>query len=324
MQKLLFYPQINFPNSKWSVRTFLYWDNVGIIVPDIRDNQIIDDFTKTLIDINFIHKVDPYSISNFNKYQESLRTVIFSDNNLIRDSILNFKKSNYVKIHSRKFDYHLFKELEIIGVAKNINNSDWYYVEKNLGSLMMNFLTTTLSFEHDYIPTTDSPLNLRIEYNSVLNDVQYNSRNIKHAVRSKILDELMPYPIDFDITKLRKFKEKYQSDLINFRNHIENIVFKISIITDENQRDFLLNNEVLEINNKKVELFNKMKVFNLSKIVFGGACGLVATAIPLISDPSFPQIPAFVYGIYSLYNEINRPKINNPIKYLALTDKINN
>lgn len=34
MDNLLYYPSINLPDTDWTIRTLLYYDNIGSIVPE--------------------------------------------------------------------------------------------------------------------------------------------------------------------------------------------------------------------------------------------------------------------------------------------------
>jgi len=131
----------------------------------------------------------------------------------------------------------------------------------------------------------------------------------------------MPYPMELDLKKIKRFKEKHYDDLCKFRKHIEKFVFSASLIADISKREIAIKRELTEIHDQKEFLLRKMKEFNFNKILFGGACGLFATTTPLVVDPSLKELPALLYGLYAVYKDTQKRKINDPIHYLALTEK---
>lgn len=327
MDKVLYYPYINLPDDKWTIRTILYWDKVGSIIPQSygqEDN--FTPFTDSLLKNGLLERISPDTVWSVSNYENSLRDAILNDTNLIDKAKRNFLSGNFSKIHREKFHYHLFDELVKLEVAQKVNFTDWFIVEENVGKLMMTFLSTVLSIEGDFQPTTDNTSNLDVTFSSqntgkYLSEFRMDSDVASVNVRGDILERIMPYPIDIDLYKLRKFKERHNNELKSFRRYIEKIVFSSSLIADNDKRTMAIEREIRDINDQKEELIRKMREFNFQKIFFGGACGLVATATPLLLDPSFVGVPALLYGLYTIYNETKREKIEDPIHYLALTDK---
>ncbi len=327
MDKVLYYPYINLPDDKWTIRTILYWDKVGSIIPQTygQDDKFTP-FTDSLLKNGLVERISPDTVWSVSNYENSLRDAILNDTILIDKAKRNFLTGNFHKIHREKFHYHLFDELVKLEVAQKVNYTDWFIVEENVGKLMMTFLATVLSIEGDFQPTTDQISNLDVTFlnrnsDKYLSDFRKDSDVLSVNVRGDILERIMPYPIDIDLYKLRKFKDRHNDELKSFRRYIEKIVFSSSLIADQNKRTMAIEREIKDINEQKDELLKKMQEFRFQKIFFGGACGLVATATPLLLDPSFVGVPALLYGLYAIYNDTKREKIENPIHYLALTDK---
>lgn len=331
MEKILYYPYINLPNNKWTSKTLLYWDKIGSIVPRNYDTRgSFDSFTGQLFNQGFLEKVDPYDVWTVPKYEFCLNEAINNGDKLIENSKINFANGHYVKIHIEKFHYNVFENLIQLKVAQRVNNSDWFVVESNVAKFMMTFLATILSIEKGYQPTTDSIDNLDLSYNNLplqkySNNVIVSNNTLTSNIRTNFLENLLPYPIDNDLNKIIRFKERHFAELSYFRKHLERIIFEISLISDENIRGRAIQFHLEEIITMKNELVSKMKENNFNKIFFSGTCGLLATATPMIIDPQLIGIPALIYGLYTIYKETNKDKIINPIKYLALIDeKFNN
>jgi len=325
MDKALYYPNIN-PPKGWTLRALLYWDKIGTIVPQsygTRDR--FDSFTVKLINQGILERVDPDDIWNVSNYQDSLIEAINKGDQLIQNSRINFQNGKCVRIHFEKFHYLVFDELIKLKIANRENSSDWLRVESNVAKLIMTFLASVLSLEKDYQLTTDEIDSLDVSFNDLPND-SYLS-NIKDSndvltanLRTNILEDLLPYPFDDDLKKIMRFKEKYHSELISFRRKIERVIFEILLNSDPTKRERAYRRNIEEINEIKKELIAKMKNNNLNNIFFTGACGLLATATPMIVEPQLIGIPALLHGLYAIYKETHKEKIENPIKYLALIE----
>lgn len=327
MDKVLYYPYINVPKNRWTFGALLYWDKIGTIVPQAygtRDR--FDPFTEGLINQGLLERADPSVIWSISNYENSLIEAINNGDQLIENSQINFQNGKFDKIHFEKFHYHVFEKLIELKIAQRVNNSDWLIVESNVAKLIMTFLASVLSLEKGYQLTTDNIDNLDVSFND-FRDERY-LRNINDSndvltanLRTNILENLLPYPVDYDFNKIRSFKEKHHAELISFRKHMEKVIFNISLISDSIKRDRVFRQEIKEINETKNELIAKMQENNFHNIFFCGTCGLLATATPMIVEPQLTGIPALLYGLYTIYKETHKEKIKNPIKYLALTEK---
>lgn len=327
MDTVLYFPYVNLPDNKWSIRTILYWDKVASIVPpSYRQTEKFEKFTELLINNGLLEEISPYDIFSVPNYESSLSKAIIGDNSLIERARKNFLEGNFQKIHREKFHNSIFNTLVESGVAQEVSMSGWYIVEENVARLMMTFLGTILSLEKQLQLTTDNINNLDITFSNGKTDMYFSKAGYENSIdasiiRSDILENIMPYPMDLDLYKLRKFKEKNYEKLRSFRKQIEKTVFNISLINDESKRKEAIRREIADILDQKEFLIRKMKESNFQRIFLGGACGLVSTATPFFVEPSLSGVPALLYGLYAVYNETKRSKIENPIHYLALTEK---
>jgi hypothetical protein len=326
MDNILYYPHINLPDNNWTNRAILYWDKVGTIIPQTyQRSKLFTTYTSNLLREGLIETVDPNDIWNIPNYEESLIKAILNGDQFVENCRKNFWHGKIEKIHFEKFHYRVFEKLIDLEVAKRDIQSEWFIVESNVAKLMMTFLATILAIEKGYQPTTDTNLNLNVSFNNAtrkyLTEYYQEDYTMNTNVRSQILENVMPFPYEFDLNKIRAFKDKHYEELRNFRKHIEKIVFNISLIADSNLRQIAIRREINDINEQKDSLLCKMNEFNFNKIFFGGACGLLATATPMILDPSLIGFPALLYGLYSIYKESNQGKIESPIQFLALTKK---
>jgi hypothetical protein len=62
--KLLYFPYINLPNTDWTVRTLLYYEKVGSIVPDdffYAPEKNYDPFMLELVKQELVFPINPIS-----------------------------------------------------------------------------------------------------------------------------------------------------------------------------------------------------------------------------------------------------------------------
>jgi hypothetical protein len=64
MENLLYYPYINIPNTDWTARVLLYYDQVGSIVPQsfFYEPDNYDPFMKKMVRNELIRPIDPMGV----------------------------------------------------------------------------------------------------------------------------------------------------------------------------------------------------------------------------------------------------------------------
>lgn len=99
---------------------------------------------------------------------------------------------------------------------------------------------------------------------------EYETYKTENNKREQILNELIPFPEEIDLNKLRKFKDKHKKLLKAFKNKVELIVLNPSI-TEESP---LFIETIRELKIRKEELSAKMNESKFGGLFFGTVCGI--------------------------------------------------
>ncbi|MBB5438332.1 hypothetical protein HDC92_002008 [Pedobacter sp. AK017] len=318
--QILYYPYINLPRTDWTLRTLLYYDNVGSIVPqdyfyNPEDNY--EPFMLELVRENLVIPIDPFQVLNnpFHLVQPFLQYIEGEQKKIEKAQKRFFNRrlnQRMVRIHNNKFDDEIFYVLINMGLAERIDYQ-WYNVEVKIANHLMKYLASVISKKTDRLPTTDfvRPKFWRKESGS------------QGKKRETILDELIPFPKDIDYKRLLKFKEKHQDLLTSFRNEVHEITLdkNVSVGTP------LFDVKLAKLKDSKEQLSAKMNESQFGKIFFGSVCGIVAAvqALPVSGTIGalISAAPGVATAIHSAL-QIERPEDidnQNGMKYLALMDK---
>ena len=280
MDKLLYYPYINLPKTDWTVRALMYYESVGSIVPYEYFNNPdgnYDPFMLELVRNELVIPIDPMrEINNIDKsfkpfmdYLQSTEFEVELHKRKFRTGEigrLHNDKFKSTSIHSDKFDGEIFYKLEQLGLAKiNRNNYPWVAVELFTARIMMVYLATILADKLKMRPTTDT---IPIQYSAIGRYHESIEQQTKHQ---RILEELIPFPQEINLSKLRKFKESNHESLESFRNAIELIILDDSI----HERSDLFKEKVKELRIRKRELSERMNESRLGGIILGSICGII-------------------------------------------------
>lgn len=326
MSKLLYYPYINLPRTDWTLRTLLYYDNIGSIVPreyfyDPERNY--DEFMLELVRSELVTPIDPINtfdnpwevtrpfLQLVENNQEKLRTA----QNRFRQGLrgnMHIDKFSKANIHADKFDENIFYGLEQLGLAEKTDGR-WYSVEQRTANNLMHFLATLISAKTDRLPTTDY---IRTSYN-------HQTFNQERRKREKILTSLIPFPDEIDMRKLLNFKEKHSGILNSFRTRVEQIVLDPNII----EGTPLFQQHLAELSQRKEELTARMNESQFNRILFGTVCGLIGAyqgmATASTTGAIIGGLPGFANAVYSALQIERAENIfdQSGLKYLALVDK---
>ena len=326
MSKLLYYPYINLPRTDWTLRTLLYYDNIGSIVPreyfyDPERNY--DEFMLELVRSELVTPIDPINIFDnpwevtrpflqlVENNQEKLRTA----QNRFRQGLrgnMHIDKFSKANIHADKFDENIFYGLEQLGLAEKTDER-WYSVEQRTANNLMHFLATLISAKTDRLPTTDY---IRTSYNR-------QTFNQERRKRETILTSLIPFPDEIDMRKLLNFKEKHSGILNSFRTRVEQIVLDPNII----EGTPLFQQHLAELSQRKEELTARMNESQFNRILFGTVFGLIGAyqgmATASTTGAIIGGLPGFANAVYSALQIERAENIfdQSGLKYLALVDK---
>lgn len=332
MTNLLYYPYINLPNTDWTIRALLYYDNIGSIVPTqyFNEPEQYEPFMREVIQNELINPINPMDVLEhpwevskiFGEYLDQKQNILgrrrsslqkFGTSNIHREKF-SFGENGY-KLHADKFDTDIFYALTQMGLAERIDDY-WYNVEKKTAYDLMTFLTSVVANKIDYQPATD-----KIDYSFSTTylrdqDIELRTRQYK---RDLILKNLIPYPKQIDLTNLRRFKDRHLELLNTFSNKVELLALNPTI-THESP---LFRITLEDMKMAKEELYARMNESHIGDIVFGTICGTISAGIGLLAAPVLGAIPGFLNAIHSAC-KIERPENvidQTGLKYLALVDK---
>lgn len=340
MENLLYYPYINIPKSDWLSRALLYYDQIGSIIPynfyhnpdnlDPHMRKLLQDELVIPVDPMVVVK-DPSSIARpfinylnndvkINKRRERFQngqTYLLHRNKF---SLQKRQLSNQnARIHVNKFDYEIFYHLEHAGLAIRSDN-DWFLVENKTADDLMNFLASVLAAKLEFRPATDKLK--RTESFSIPNKQGKRLRS-QNETRQLILNELIPFPEQIDLSKIRKFKDNHFELLRDFKNTIEDIVLDPNMEVGSQR----LNNKIEGLRIRKNELSAKMEESSFGKIFYGTLCGTIGAAIGLTTAETTLAAAGGLLGLgNAVYSALTMEKAEDKfdqsgLKYLSLIDK---
>jgi hypothetical protein len=318
--KILYYPYINIPKEQWIYKSVLYWDEVGAIIPPTygEEENLTNHFTKELIENGLLTQVFP------EEYIQQKKD--FSDFflNLIEQPQFNidlkrkaFELGSVSRIHINKFYHPFMDELINRKIATRENWSSWYHVEAHTSNLLMTYLANVISKIGDYSLSTDELKNFKINIHKNINDEKILS------IRENVINDVLPFPINADLGKLRKFKESNFEDLQKFRLSIERLILELAVIEDKEIYEKKYNLEIDAINHEKERLLALMDESKIGKMAYSSMGGLITAGLAfyVTNDPTLALGPLWV-GVSAAVNEYEKSEVqNHELAYLALINK---
>jgi hypothetical protein len=317
--KLLYFPYINIPQNNWTIKSLLYWDEIGVIVPPtyIRRTHLYEDFTKDLLKTNLITQVFPYEhtwkVPNFETgFMQLINHPSFDLNRKQQ----RFNNGYRARIHLQKFGEQNLNFLVDSGIALRID-WEWFVVERETANIIMLYLATIIGKVGEFTPSTD-----RFSFSNYYdNPTSIIRTNFSH-IRQKLLEEVMPFPSNPNLSKLRDFKEKYKDELKGFRMLLEQSVIDIGNIQDREIQLDRFKLTVEEINYKKEIISSNLNSSKFGQISLGSICGLTGAAYGFSQDNTALGIFSLANALYSAFQGYdNAPILENDYSYLALIDK---
>lgn len=336
MGNLLYYPYINIPRTDWTIRTLLYYNQVGSIVPQnyFYEPERYDQFMQEMVQNELVVPINPMEVLDrpwevSNPFIDYVNGEEFK----LKQRRLNFRKGKYSRvaeskftgpnIHANKFDSEIFYQLEQAGLAKRENN-EWYIVEQRTANDLMSFLASTIGGKLDFLPTTDM-LVRKVPFMNSSKKV-YKTKRKENVRREIILKELIPFPEQIDLLQLRKFKDKHPVLLNRFKNKVELIALDHNL--DEEIQ--LFKETIKELDFRKEEFSAKMNESKFGQLMFGTVCGITGAVIGLASAGttgalvgSLSALPSFTNAVHSALKieRVENITDQSGMKYLALIDK---
>ena len=326
MDNILYYPYINLPRTDWTLRTLLYYQTIGSIVPQeyfYNPEHNYEPFMLELLRSSLVQPINPMEVLDkpwevtkpFIEHIEKNKSKIEKAQSRFSKGMfgrIHSDKFKTARIHAEKFDSEIFYSLTELGLARK-EEGRWYAVETKTADQLMKFLATIVSAKTERLPTTDY---VRPRF--------YTHSDIsKQRKRETILDSLIPFPEQLDLNKILHFKEKHHDLLEAFKNRVEIIVLDPNIAEGTD----LFNEKIRELVIRKGELTAKMNESQLGNIIFGTVCGLIGAFQGLATADTrravIGGLPGFASAVYSALKIEKAEHIfdQSGLKYLALVDK---
>jgi hypothetical protein len=317
--QLLYYPYISLPESTWTTRSILYWDNVGAIVPNVypeRPNRF-EQYMLDLVRAELVEQVFPYNYVHLARnFDEAFLRLTQQRNFDLDERRAAFRRGEHFQLHIQKIGERLIHELVEMGIARQKRNSwEWYYVESKTAKLFMMYLASVIGKAGGYTPATNSASNVDLSVHQ--NGLSYYSQRM----RGRFLNDLMPYPINPDPIKLKKFKEKNQTQLKHFRILLEGSVLHISGINNGSVRNQSYDLKKAEILHCKEEIAAKLNESRFGQITFGTIFGLAGAATAFAADQKAVGLISLANAVYSSFQGYDRPELSREYAYLALIER---
>lgn len=313
---VLYFPFINVPKSDWTIRSILYWDKVGSIVPQsflYEPSQFSSEMrelvAQELIEILQPHRYDRY----FYKFEEEFITELTRDPKFIDRAKRNYKEGKVTRIHFDKMIHTLFYRFKELGIGNwKGNDWHWFYLEKNVANLYMCFLATTIGKVSNYTPATDNKNNIINSY--------FLKKEQREQIRQHILEDIIPTPQDVDLKKLRKFKDKYSEDLIRFRRTVEDSILSISNLSPEDYSE-AIKLKVEEINDKKNQILFHLNQSGFKRIGLGNFLLVAGSGTAFFLDGGIISGGVFLGSVYNAIENSRNKFENDNFAYIAHYEK---
>lgn len=325
MSNILYYPYINLPRTDWTLRTLMYYDNIGSIVPQeyfYSPERNYEPFMLELVRNELVTPINPIEVFQ-NPWQVTRPFLQMIENNSgrLRQTQINFRNNKELihgdkfqtsRIHSDKFDENIFYGLQDLGLAER-GEGRWWLVETKTANNLMKFLATIISARTERLPTTDY-------VRPFFNRPTFHNPNLK---RETILTNLIPFPEDINLEKLMRFKQQHSNLLNAFRTKVEMIVLDPNII----EGTPLFHQHLTELLQRKEELTVKMNESKFNSILFGTVCGLIGAFSGIAAASTTAAVvgalPGFANAVYSALQIERAENVfdQSGLKFLALADK---
>lgn len=313
MNKILYFPAIELPPTDWTKQAILYWDEIGIIAPEMYTSNFSDDMRflqrEHIIRINY-----PSFSSGFDEGFLTYTQSYASEH----ESLIEFEtmKSEHL-LHFRKLQ-HLAPKLEALKLANKVHGSDSYQVHPHIARTFMSALAFSISNEKRYHPATDkehyfAPLTTQSmgELNNSFSPIIQ-----KNNIVRKLLITSLPTPQHLSIPELISFKNKHQEALTKYRCKIDNDAKLIQTRLESGQPiDSLIDDFSRETSEALLILEEELdRRYEYNRL----ACVGVLSQLPIMLDDPLINLPAFVVALSQV--RVKR-KISSPFLYSALLNQ---
>jgi hypothetical protein len=348
--KALYFPFISIPENKWTIKTLLYWDKLGSIVPmnHIEEPEKLTPFMRRLVERSLIEQISPsnylHEIPDFeSSFIEYLKPNIEKFRLPIKKRIISYSYIEQSKLKVRppedgqaelfsksKVQFEKLGQLPSFlkseGIAQEADEN-WFEMDTRVADRFMAYLAICLGA----IPSVNAaPITNERRYANFLGHFRKSAprSNHKNKASSVILNQLLPTPNEYiHLDDLLRFKEHHGHLLPQFRRKIEVEAAKIAIIETSSDRRDATEQFIKECKVQTEEIVDAMKP-SWSKITFGSLVPIFGSGIALSTaglNYSAVSAGSGLSFLASAYQAINSIKADRekaevmPLAYLAHT-----
>ena len=231
----------------------------------------------------------------------------------MKDKRNSFKGQNTTICYSEKVDAETYYGLVQLGLAEQISE-DQFCVEIHTANVLVYLIATEIGSKGEYTPSTDE-----IHYIEPSFFQSVDNHN-KTSLRSEILDQILPSPLEFEIKNLLNFKEKHRSDLADFRDEIELCVDTLAVIQNEQDRATIKLRHITQLQKRVRYLSEKMKESKLKKVVNSTWFGVVLSgATAYFTGGTTPLITGAMSTTYGGGKSLLKgDEIDQSLRYVGL------
>jgi hypothetical protein len=338
VDSVLYFPSISLPQNDWFTRVLLYWDRVGTIVPTqfLEDPSKLRPNTAELLALGLVTVVSPdeniWKVGA-SKYYTSFLSLLDSRGIRRRKRKLPFKPHQPVRIHVDKTGHGLAHELQERGAASFVSakaeDDAWFYVEKEVGDLLMAYLATILGQQEEQpmVPITDSADCLQAFARIPIGEGRIEER--LDPIRTEILSDILPAPVEgVEPQDLADFRQRHGKLLRGFRCAVEQRVVSAAAIQDPELRRRQIELIRRDLKEQLEEISRRMTENMWQRIGWGTLLAVSGTATTAL-DPTASGF-AIAGGVMSLvgaaYDAIEsaskrKTLLSTPMAYAALAQQ---
>ncbi len=333
IDKVLYFPYIRVPETKWFIQVLLYWDEVGSIVPReyVYRPEKLGAYMRDLVKAELVKQILPSDyIYQIPRFEEAFLQLIERDKSIVKRQTVDLDSEETFRIHIDKFGDDLARQLSKMGLARSVGYP-WFEVESVTADLFMAYLSSVLGRLEDLqmCPITDHS-----QYFSAFSKYPKSkpkATDVISELRIAVLDRILPVPAGvISVSELANFKARYINQLSHLRRSVEAALFDISLIHDDQTRNERATLFKRNLEEEIAELKARMLERKWPQLNLGTICGLLAAAIPgaetvatgdIVS--SLKALPGLVAAIYSAFKETPDQSeiMQSPLAYAALVQR---
>lgn len=331
--RVLYFPYIRVPETKWFTQVLLYWDEIGSIVPSeyIYHPESLGPYMRELVKAELVKQILPSKhIYKIPRFEEAFLQLIDQNEAIAKRRAIALEPDETFRIHIEKFGDDLANQLCMRGLARSVR-PPWYEVEKITADLFMAYLSSVLGKLEDLqmCPITDRAKSLSVFSKSPQKSLK--STALIAELRIGVLESILPAPAGgVSVGELADFKARYLTLLSHLRRSVESSLFDISLVPDIEIRNERLDLFKRNLEEEITELKARMRERKWPHVNFGTVGGLLAAAIPGAEaiatgdiESALKALPGLATAIYFAFSgATNQSEImRSPLAYAVLAQK---